>query len=98
MTEELKPEVIIVDGYKVDKRYSVEVALSNTLIVKYCNKPAWSCEQRVFESNVELQKILENQLEVAFAQGYEVCYEELIKPTFTKEDVEKATLSELGVK
>jgi hypothetical protein len=87
MSKELKPEVIIVDGYKVDKYYSVEIT-NSTIITKYRYSSAWCEEQHTYTSNAELQQIVENQLERAFAQGYEVCYQELGK--FTKEDVEKA--------
>jgi hypothetical protein len=86
--EDAEPEVIILDGYKVDKRYSLEIT-DNTIIAKYCNLPVWSEERRTYTSNTELQQIVENQLEVAFAQGYEVCYQELGK--FTKEDVERVS-------
>ena len=75
----------MVDGYEVRKRYSVKIT-NDTIITKYSDLPAWSEESRAYTSTAELQQIVENQLEVAFAQGYE---ERLGQPTFTKEDVYK---------
>lgn len=101
MSEELKPEVIIDDqsGYRVDKRYKVLISnmpKCDRIFIKYCNRATRSDERRTYKSNIELERILETELETAFAQGYKVCFQELAKPTFTKEDVEKVATAIYG--